>query len=104
MSEPIVDWTRLGRTVAALVVGWVLVAAIGPAVTAALTGGIDRGVVLLWVGLGTAGLVATLVVAIAVSAVRGMLRAGDRGERLARDDVGLSPPQVRGRRRTEGEA
>lgn len=98
MTEPIVDWTRLGRTVVALVVGWVVVTVVGLAVSAGLVGGLDGAVVLLWIGLGTAGLVATLVVAIAVSAMRGVLRVGDRGQRLAGDDVGLTPPQVRRRR------
>lgn len=39
------------------------------------------------------------VVVVGGSAVRGMLRAGERGERLAAPDVSLVPPQLLRRRR-----
>jgi hypothetical protein len=48
------------------------------------------------------GLLAAFVIELVVvggAALRGMLRAGERGERLSSDDVGLIPPQLRRRRR-----
>jgi hypothetical protein len=47
------------------------------------------------------GLLAAFVIELVVvggAALRGMLRAGERGERLSSDDVGLIPPQLRRRR------
>jgi len=51
--------------------------------------------------LGVALLLALLVEAVVVggAAVRGALRAGERGHRLASDDVMLLPPQVASRLR-----
>ncbi len=78
---------------------------------------IATGVVTIWVGLGIAGdgfglarlgelaglglLVAFVaeVVVVGGSAVRGMLKAGERGDRLASADVSLLPPQLTRRRR-----
>lgn len=39
------------------------------------------------------------VVVVGGSAIAGMLRAGERGDRLAGSDVSLVPPQLRRRRR-----
>ena len=47
-----------------------------------------------WVGLALVGMFLVELVVVGGSALRGMLRAGDRGERLAGGDVGLLPPQV----------
>lgn len=99
-TTPIVDWSIIGRRLrvsalgllAAAVVAWVVV------------GLANDGVVLrdLWgyVGLAFAGMFIAELVVVGGSAVRGMLRAGERGERLAGSDVGILPPQVgsRGRR------
>jgi hypothetical protein len=98
VTTPLIDWSRLGRRMAVVALGWVLVIALGAAVTAALAG-LTRGALLLWLGLGAVGLVASAITLIAASAVGGMVRAGDRGQRLSSDDVGLSPPQVRRRAR-----
>lgn len=103
MTTPLIDWSRLGRRMAVITLGWVLVVGLGAAVTEALAG-LTREGLLLWVGLGAVGLVTSAITLLAASALAGMIRAGDRGERLAGDDVGLSPPQVRRRaRRRHGE-
>lgn len=54
-----------------------------------------------WVGLALLGMFVVEVIVVGGSAVRGMLRAGDRGERLAGPDVGLFPP---GRPRGDAES
>lgn len=67
--------------------------------------GVAPGVALSWRLVGEVTgwvLLATVVVEVAItctSALSGMLRAGERGDRLARPDVALLPPQVRRRRR-----
>ncbi len=96
---PIVDWRRTAHRLRRVLV---VIAAV---------------VVAVWVGLGIAGdgfglarlaelaglglLVAFVgeVVVVGGSAVRGMLTAGERGERLASADVSLLPPQLTRRRR-----
>lgn len=95
----IVDWMRTARrmrlvlsTLGALVViGWlglglVTDAGFRPRLLAELAG--------------IAVLLAFLaeIVVVGGAALRGMLRAGERGDRLAGDDVSLLPPQLRRRR------
>lgn len=95
----IVDWSRVGRRLrlsAAVLVGL--------AVAAWLAGGLVSGGVRfddLWgyLGLALAGMFVAEVVFVGGSALRGLLRAGDRGERLAGEDVGLLPTPVRRRLR-----
>ncbi|HEX2027216.1 MAG TPA: hypothetical protein VHF25_04375 [Nitriliruptorales bacterium] len=91
----LVAWRRVGRRVGLLVAGWVAFGALGAGVTAALSGGLTATRWSLWLGVGLAGAVASAVAIVAWSAVRGMLRAGGRGERLAAGDVGLLPPRRR---------
>lgn len=97
--RPLVRWRRLGRLV--------LVAALVAAALVAVGGGVlvvaagrPFGDVLPLAGLVVVAFLVTVVVAVGWSAVRGMLRAGDQGERLASRDVGLLPPQARRRRET----
>lgn len=52
-----------------------------------------------WVGLALGGMFVVEVVVVGGSALRGMLRAGESGERLAAGDVGILPPQLRRRLR-----
>jgi len=96
---PIVDWHRTARrlrrqlaVIAVLVVvAWVAL-------------GVARGT---WTGAslaelaGLGVLLAFLaeVVVVGGAAVRGLLAAGERGDRLASGDVALLPPQLRRRRR-----
>lgn len=95
---PVVDWARAGRRLgtSAAVIGVIVatgslltwLAAVGPEVGTWLFG----------------GLVAMFIVELVVvggSAVAGMLRAGERGHRLARGDVSLLPASQRRVRRIE---
>lgn len=83
---------RAGAAVLALVVlaTWAGLAAFGDASV--------RTLVEL-AGLGLLGMLVLEVVVVGGAALRGMLAAGDRGERLAAGDVALVPPQLRRRGR-----
>lgn len=90
-SPPLVDWARAGRRLRASALTLV-----GVALAGWLVAGVLRGEVVLedlgdWVGLAVAGMFVVELVVVGGSALRGMLRAGDRGERLAHTDVGLLP-------------
>ncbi len=94
---PLVDWVvtarRVGRSSAVLLglalLGWVVRAAIVDAWSWSHLGN--------WLGLALAGIFVVELFVVGGSALRGMLRAGERGERLASHDVGLLPP-IRRRR------
>lgn len=95
----LVDWRATAHRVrrSALIIGTLCLA--GWLVT-----GLVRSTGLQVAELGTflfVGLVAMLAVEFVVvggSALRGMLKAGEQGERLASQDVMLVPPQLRKRR------
>lgn len=93
--EPIVDWGRAGRRLraSALVLG--LLAVTGWAVVGVLRGGPVLADLGDWVGLAVGAMFVVEVVVVGGSAARGMVRAGDRGDRLAGRDVGLLPPRMR---------
>lgn len=55
-----------------------------------------------WLGIALGLIFVAELVIVGGSALRGMLRAGERGERLARSDVGLLPPRLGGRDRRGG--
>lgn len=95
--SPVVDFTRAARRVrtSAAVLGGLALA--GWVVTGLVGGGLDVGDLGAWGGLALVGMFVVEVVVVGGSALRGMLRAGDRGERLAGGDVGLLPPQLTGR-------
>lgn len=90
----LVDWGRAGRRVragalalaAAVLVGWVVLSLAGDGFSGRTLGGL--------VGLALALLFLVELVVVGGAALRGMLRAGERGERLASDGVGLLPPRV----------
>lgn len=92
---PLVDWEdagrRLLRTGAVLAVA-VLVVWVGWSLS---TDGFDLVVLGNLVGLALLGMFVVELWVAGGSALRGMLRAGEQGERLAGDDVGLLPPQLR---------
>lgn len=96
---PVVDWARAGRRLraSALVLGALAVG--GWVVTGLVAGDIDPARLGNWVGLALAGMFAVEVVVVGGSAVRGLLRAGDRGDRLAGPDVSVVPPQLTRRTR-----
>lgn len=81
----------MGRIVGLLALGWATVAVVGAG--AALAAGASGAIAPLVVGVASFGLLASVVGVVAASALRGMLRAGERGERLAGGDVGLLPPK-----------
>lgn len=94
----LVDWTIAGRRLrlsAVVLIGLALAAWL---VAGLLHDGIAVADVWGYLGLAAVGMFLAEVVVVGGSAVRGMLRAGERGERLAGGDVGLLPPQLTRRR------
>lgn len=95
----IVDWRRMGhrlrRSAVAIgllvLTGWIVTGLVGDGVAVR-----DLGT---WTGIGLAAMFVAELIVVGGAAVRGLLRAGDRGDRLARGDVGILPPQLTGRRR-----
>jgi hypothetical protein len=90
----LVDWGRTGRRVrasvlllaGAVLLGWVVLSVLG--------GGFDPGTLGELVGLAFGVLFVIELVVVGGAALRGMLRAGERGERLSSDGVGLFPPRM----------
>lgn len=98
-DAPIVDFSRAARRIrrSAGVLG--TLALVGWVVVGVATGGPDPGDLGAWAGLALLGMFVVEVVVVGGSAARGMLEAGDRGQRLAGGDVGLLPPQLSRTRR-----
>jgi hypothetical protein len=92
-DRDLVEWGRVARRVGWLLVGWAALALLAVAVSAVVAP--DRLRIPLWAGVAGVGFLVSTIGMVAVSALRGMLRAGERGERLAGRDVGLAPPQLR---------
>jgi hypothetical protein len=93
----IVDWHRTARRLR-----WQLGVILALVVVAWLVLGIQAGGPTLrslaeLTGLGVLAAIAAEIVVVGGSALRGMLAAGARGDRLASSDVALLPPQVRRR-------
>lgn len=102
VEAPLLDWARIGRRI-----GWSAAALGTLAVATWLVVGLASGGPALadlggYLGLAAGGMFVAELVVVGGAAVRALLRAGERGERLAQRDVGLLPPQVTrwmGRRR-----
>ncbi|MBW3662157.1 MAG: hypothetical protein KY469_03570 [Actinobacteria bacterium] len=94
----IVDWSRTARRLRRSAVVAAGVGATGWTVSA-VAGGPGLGT---WLGIALGLIFVAELVIVGGSALRGMLRAGERGERLARSDVGLLPPRLGGRDRRGG--
>lgn len=98
---PLVDWGRTGRRmrrVALVLAGLVVVAWVGLGLAG--EGGLQLRTLGELVGIALLVAFVAEVVVVGGAALGGMLRAGERGERLAGSDVSLLPPQLRrGRRR-----
>jgi hypothetical protein len=94
----LVDWRRTGQRIrrsavlisAAAVLAWLVVGFV--------TGRPRVGDLGTYVFFAIAAMIVVEFVVVGGSALRGMLRAGERGERLASGDVMLLPPQVRRKR------
>jgi hypothetical protein len=90
----LVDWGRTGRRVrtsvlvlaAAVLAAWTVLALLGDGFDLRTLGGL--------LGLALALLFVVELVVVGGAALRGMLRAGERGERLASRGVGLLPPRM----------
>jgi hypothetical protein len=95
---PVVDFPRTWRRlrVSLLSVGGLVV--LGWLVLGALGDGWSLRLLAELFGLGLFLSFAVEVVVVGGSAARGMLRAGERGDRLAGGDVSLLPPQLTRRR------
>jgi hypothetical protein len=97
---PIIDWSRTARRLRAIllvigstvVIAWLVVGFLGDGPTLPLLAEL--------LGIGLLVTFAVEVIVVGGVAIRGMLAAGERGDRLASQDVFLLPPQLlRGHRR-----
>lgn len=103
VSTPrLVDWQATGRRLARSTMAVALVTVTAWVVAAVARGSWSLASVPDWLGLGLLVLFVVEVVVVGGSAVRGLLRAGEHGERLSGPDVGLVPPRRR-RRPNESE-
>ena len=95
---PIVDWGRTARRLRAVLAGVAVVVVVAWLVLGLRADGLSLRALGELVGIGL--LVSFVLEAVIVggSAIRGLLTAGARGDRLARGDVSLLPPQVTRRR------
>lgn len=100
--RPIVDFSRAARRVRISALVMVTLALAGWLVTGLAGDGLDPRQLGAWGGLALLGMFIVEVIVVGGSAARGMLNAGDRGERLAGGDVGLLPPQLTRRRTAAG--
>ena len=100
--QGLVDFGRAARRIRSSAVTLGVLAVVGWLVTGLVTDGVAVADLGTWIGLALVGMFVVEVVVVGGSALRAMLRAGDRGERLAGGDVGLLPPQLT--RRTGREA
>lgn len=94
----LVDWPRAGRRLGRSALALAAAAVVGWVVTSLVTGSWRGGTLGNWMGLALAGMLLVELWVVGGSALRGMLRAGEEGHRLAGDDVGILPPQLRRRR------
>ncbi|MDX1657569.1 MAG: hypothetical protein R3343_02000 [Nitriliruptorales bacterium] len=91
----LVDWRRLGRRLGLSATILLSFAAVAWLVVGLVTDGVDPGELPGYLGLALGGMFVAELIFVGGSAVQGLLRAGEEGERLAGGDVGLLPPQVR---------
>lgn len=90
----LVDYARAARRIRTSAVALGSLAVVGWVVTGLATEGVAVDDLGTWIGVALFGMFLVELVVVGGSALRGMLRAGDRGERLAGGDVGLLPPQL----------
>jgi hypothetical protein len=98
-APPLVDWSRTGRRLrrvalvlgSLVILGWVADGLLGD-------GGFRLRMLGELTGIALLLAIAAEIVVVGGAALVGMLRAGERGERLSGSDVSLVPPQLRRRR------
>ena len=98
-GPPLIDWSRTARRMrrvalvlaVAVMAGWVAYGVVGD-------GGFGLRMLGELTGFALLAVILAEVVVVGGAALTGMLRAGERGERLAGSDVSLVPPQLRRRR------
>ncbi len=97
----LVPWERVGRRIALTAAGLAVATLLVWAIAGVIGDGHRVRDLAGWLGLALGLLFVAEVVVVGGAALRGMLRAGEQGERLAGGDVGILPPQLtrRGRRR-----
>jgi hypothetical protein len=93
----IVDWHRTARRLRRQLAVILVVVAVAWLVLGIRSGGPTLRTLAELTGLGVLAAVAAEIVVVGGAALRGMLAAGARGDRLASSDVALLPPQVRRR-------
>lgn len=96
---PLVDWARTARRLRAMLIVLGTVVVVSWLAFGALQGSLRPRLLGELTGLAVLLAVALEIVVVGGAAVRGMLAAGARGDRLAADDVSLLPPQLSRRRR-----
>jgi hypothetical protein len=90
----LIDWARTARRLRRILTGLALVVVVAFGLLSFARGEVALTLLAELVGLALLAAFAVEVVVVGGSALRGMLTAGARGERLASPDVGLLPPQV----------
>ena len=99
-TSPLIDWGRTGRRLRRVVLVLAVVVIVGwVAIGITSDGGFRLRVLGEMTGLALLVAIAAEIVIVGSVALTGMLRAGERGERLAGSDVSLLPPQARRGRR-----
>ena len=97
----IVRWSATAHRLRRTLLGLLAVIATTFVVVSAVRGSVELVLLAELVGLGLLLAFGIEVVVVGGAALRAMLTAGERGERLAGQDVGLLPPQVLRRARGE---
>lgn len=101
-GSSIVDWAWTARRLRRTLFGLSVVVVTSFVVLSAARGQVDPRLLAELVGLALLVAFAIEVVVVGGAALKGMLTAGERGERLSSQDVGLLPPQIL--RRARGQA
>lgn len=91
---PVVDWRRTARRLRGLVAVIGVIVLVLWVVIGVGRGGPTVRLLAELAGLGLLGAFVVGVVVVGGAAVRGMIAAGERGDRLEREDVALLPPQL----------
>lgn len=99
-ASPLIDWGRTARRLRRVVLGLAVVVSVGWVIIGITSdAGFELRVLGEMTGLALLVAIAAEIVIVGSVALTAMLRAGERGERLAGSDVSLLPPQVRRGRR-----